>query len=364
MPIVSASLGDIQGIISTIPIKLKKKYDWNSGDEDRQLQTVTLKHNLNKSCRANSQEAFFIKYLCTPSNEIRDKKCIIADNNNSNTINTWKNTAHIAEGIVKVLYVYDDCPGLRIDHHSFREWLVACHLQVHIIFVNDLSNMEIDETESMICNKTFREGFPDIKIDMIALSDKRNRNNYEKPFRIWTRNQQQEEHVKPIRSGSTGSITHHSVELNPFCTKLFPAQLREENGLNKAPCYVCICRKSPRQNRLMKNRTFTLKRWRTQLDIDTRWIVPYTPTLTKRISCHINLELCVPRLGRIKHNFKYVCKGKDRVIKHFVEARFVSASKAKCSVLVIWCVDRQLLLVRLNVHLEGRRTVYSQQENE
>ncbi len=48
-------------------------------------------------------------------------------------------------------------------------------------------------------------------------------------------------------------------------------------------------------------------------EIDNSWVVPYNPKLMRMFHCHINVELCVSRVGGIKYLFKYLCKGSDRI---------------------------------------------------
>ena len=117
-----------------------------------------------------------------------------------------------------------------------------------------------------------------------------------------------------------------------------------------------------------------------EMEIDNRWIVPYNPTLSRMFECHINVELCISRIGGIKYLFKYITKGRDRVtiefrnesgtrivydeIKNFQEARYVSASEAAWRLLGYTYVEREPLVVRLEVHLEGQHTVFYHEGNE
>ncbi len=39
----------------------------------------------------------------------------------------------------------------------------------------------------------------------------------------------------------------------------------------------------------------------------------YNPKLMRMFHCHMNVELCVSRVGGIKYLFKYICRGSDRV---------------------------------------------------
>lgn len=49
----------------------------------------------------------------------------------------------------------------------------------------------------------------------------------------------------------------------------------------------------------MERRTFKVKVRQVQLEIDNRWIVWYNPAVSKKISCHVNVELTVSRVGEL-----------------------------------------------------------------
>ena len=50
-----------------------------------------------------------------------------------------------------------------------------------------------------------------------------------------------------------------------------------------------------------------------RVDIDNRWVVPYSPLLCKTYKAHINVELC-SSVKSIKYIYKYIHKGSDKVI--------------------------------------------------
>ena len=84
----------------------------------------------------------------------------------------------------------------------------------------------------------------------------------------------------------------------------------------------------------------------TSLEVENSWVVPFSAILIRIFNCHINVKLCISRVGSVKYLFKYMCKGRDRVtvelapenpadpnqtlneINNYVDARYVSASEA------------------------------------
>ncbi len=82
------------------------------------------------------------------------------------------------------------------------------------------------------------------------------------------------------------------------------------------------------------------------------------------------VELCVSRVGGIKHLFKCICEDRDRVsmeiveetgqnneIEQFKVARQMSASKAAWRILAFDIVDKDTPVRHLEVHTEGHHTV-------
>ena len=82
-------------------------------------------------------------------------------------------------------------------------------------------------------------------------------------------------------------------------------------------------------------------------EIDNCWVSPYSPWLTSKYNCHINVEIC-PSISAVKYLFKYVYKGHDMTmftlqrvnqnnnnipeeideIKQYSSARYVTANEA------------------------------------
>lgn len=80
----------------------------------------------------------------------------------------WNNATNIVDAIVKILYIFGKCPDLLIEIHDLFECCVACHRNLHQFCVNEVSDIKIAGTGPIYSNKTCREGFPDIALDMNA----------------------------------------------------------------------------------------------------------------------------------------------------------------------------------------------------
>lgn len=100
-------------------------------------------------------------------------------------------------------------------------------------------------------------------------------------------------------------------------------------------------------------------------------MILHSPQLLCRCACHINVDLCVSRLGRIKHLFNYVCKGSDKVtmeivdengchveIQNFHDACYVSSSKTVWQMLSFHIFERNPPVVWVGVHSEGHHIVF------
>ncbi|GFY28970.1 helitron_like_N domain-containing protein [Trichonephila clavipes] len=91
---------------------------------------------------------------------------------------------------------------------------------------------------------------------------------------------------------------------NAICSKRFSKNFSTETVTGEAgyPFY--------RHHSLENNgiRT-TIQSWANCIDIDNRWIVPFSPVLSRNFRAHINVKLCSS--VKSKYICKYVNKGSD-----------------------------------------------------
>nr|GAT43574.1 transcriptional factor B3 [Mycena chlorophos] len=100
--------------------------------------------------------------------------------------------------------------------------------------------------------------------------------------------------------------------------------------------------------------------------VDNSWIIPYSPYLSAKYNCHINVE-CAVSLGSFKYAFKYIQKGGDKAgmqvanrndkIMRFLEGRYVSAAEAAWRTFHFEMFEQLPNVVRLQVHLPGQHLV-------
>ena len=111
-----------------------------------------------------------------------------------------------------------------------------------------------------------------------------------------------------------------------------------------------------------------------EVEVDNRWVVPYSPYLCHMFKCHINVEVC-NSIKAIKYVIKYVNKGNDMAIfalqrnnpndeiDVYQAARYVSCSEACWRLFEFSIHDRYPTVMNLQIHLPNGQCVLFTEEN-
>lgn len=94
------------------------------------------------------------------------------------------------DNTINVIYTFEESRGLRHEHHDLYKYFVACTCNVHRLCVRKLCFIAINEIKPVYCSKTCKEGFPNLTLDMIADSEKRQPDENRRRLGVWTRGQQ------------------------------------------------------------------------------------------------------------------------------------------------------------------------------
>lgn len=168
--------------------------------------------------------------------------------------------------------------------------------------------------------------------------------------------------------GPCGPLNNNSPCMQDgHCTKKYPKNMNHETvtGTDGYPSYR---RRSPHQGGF----TTVLRLRGQQLEIDNRWVVPYSPVLSKTFLTHLNVEVC-SSVQSIKYICKYINKGSDQAtlalcnerdeVTRFQSGRYISSSEAVWRILSFPIHGRHPPVVHLDVHVEGGQRVYFQPDN-
>lgn len=156
------------------------------------------------------------------------------------------------------------------------------------------------------------------------------------------------------------------------CKKRFPKPFTNDT-ITDIDGYPLYRRRDPEHG----GHTFTMRKPNSinEVEIDNRWVVPYSPLLSKAYKAHINVEFC-SSVKSIKYICKYVNKGSDLAvfeiqdinkndeIARYQMGRYISSSEAIWRIFSFPIHERgEPSVQHLAVHLENGQRVYFTEEN-
>ncbi|XP_065832990.1 uncharacterized protein [Oscarella lobularis] len=169
--------------------------------------------------------------------------------------------------------------------------------------------------------------------------------------------------TKHMIHGPCGQLNRRSPCMKDGqCTKRYPRQFLRETitSLNGYPLYR---RQSPDDGGVET----TIGRFH----VDNRWVVPYSPFLSRTFDCHVNVEYC-RSICALKYLMAYLNKGKDKAvvglanqhrndeILRYQIARYISTNEGVWRMLQFPIHDHFPAVEQLQVHLEnGQRTLFT-----
>ena len=156
------------------------------------------------------------------------------------------------------------------------------------------------------------------------------------------------------------------------CTKGFPKPFLAHTVVDSNTTYATYRRRCPADG----GRTIQLVRRNTTFTADNSFIVPYSPCLSLRYNCHINVEKCCSVLGA-KYVFKYTTKGPDRAmvsaeledqdggrdeIENYKDMRCVGSSEAAYKLFTFPIAAQFPSVKELRVHIKGGQQIVFEED--
>ncbi|XP_050335786.1 uncharacterized protein LOC126762783 [Bactrocera neohumeralis] len=172
--------------------------------------------------------------------------------------------------------------------------------------------------------------------------------------------------------GPCGNLNRSSpCMVDGKCTKRFPKDFTNDT-VTHVDGYPIYRRRSTENG----GQSFIKTISNADIDIDNRWVVPYSPLLSKTFNAHINVESC-SSVKSIKYICKYVNKGSDMAvfrientnvhspplnqndeITNYQIGRYVSSNEAVWRIFGFPIHERDPAVIHLAVHLENGQRVY------
>ena len=157
------------------------------------------------------------------------------------------------------------------------------------------------------------------------------------------------------------------------CSKKYPKKFCNKTNLDPDNTYPEYQRITPDKG----GRTIVNKIKGKEYVIDNSWIVPYSPFLSLRYNCHINVEVCMSPTAA-KYLYKYVYKGEDRAmvrtevddeskikdeISDFEDLRSVGSSEAAWQIFNFNITKKHPAVYALRCHLKDEQQVVFDENN-
>ncbi|XP_036322284.1 uncharacterized protein LOC118736293 [Rhagoletis pomonella] len=151
--------------------------------------------------------------------------------------------------------------------------------------------------------------------------------------------------TKNMIHGPCGRLKPNSpCMIDRKCSKRYPrALIADITGNDGYPLYR-------RRSTDFNGKSTTLKINGQDVEVDNRWVVPYSPLWSKAFNAHINVEYC-NSVKSIKYICKYVTKGRDMAVLG------VTGTNTNDE-LTQYQLGRYPIVVHLAVHLENGQRVY------
>ena len=155
------------------------------------------------------------------------------------------------------------------------------------------------------------------------------------------------------------------------CSKGYPKNFASKTIVNQDSTYPEYKRLDSRQG----GRSVIVNIKSKEYVIDNTWIVPYSPFLSLRYNCHINVEVCMSPMAA-KYLFKYVTKGVDRAmvrteivedtekveeekneIKEYIDMRSIGSSEACWHIFNMNVAKNTPAVFVMRVHMEEEQHI-------
>ncbi|GFU44116.1 helitron_like_N domain-containing protein [Trichonephila clavipes] len=168
--------------------------------------------------------------------------------------------------------------------------------------------------------------------------------------------------------GPCGSYNPRSPCMrNGICSKRFPKPFSTETVTGEGG-YPFYRRRSPENSGIRS----TIQSRANSIDIENRWVVPFSPVLSRNFRAHINVEL-YRSIKSIKYICKYVYKGSDLAVfgvqnangevKSYQNGRYISTFEAIWRILSFSILERFPAVTHLDIHLENGQRIYFDPSN-